>query len=74
MAPAGVVDTALRADAPAQPKRSNLVPSMSSTVDDVVAWLASLGLAKYVEPATAPFTVFSFVSFPVHDFASLLCP
>ena len=28
-------------------KRSNLVPSMSSTVDDVVAWLASLGLAKY---------------------------
>lgn len=27
--------------------RSNLVPSSYSTVDDVVAWLASLGLAKY---------------------------
>lgn len=32
---------------PMNNNRSNLVPSMSSTVDDVVAWLASLGLAKY---------------------------
>eukprot|EP00040_Diaphanoeca_grandis_P032118 m.193634 g.193634 ORF g.193634 m.193634 type:complete len:1246 (-) comp32511_c1_seq1:49-3786(-) len=30
-----------------QTNRSNLIPSNQSTVDDVVAWLASLGLAKY---------------------------
>mmetsp|Transcript_35727 Transcript_35727/g.93386 ORF Transcript_35727/g.93386 Transcript_35727/m.93386 type:complete len:1264 (-) Transcript_35727:548-4339(-) len=53
-APAGVVDTSLHdgggavaAAAAVPPKRSNLVPSVGSTVDDVVAWLASLGLAKY---------------------------
>eukprot|EP00038_Savillea_parva_P002259 m.112345 g.112345 ORF g.112345 m.112345 type:complete len:1310 (-) comp10779_c2_seq1:47-3976(-) len=49
-APAGVVDTALRHGRTAHhigKARSNLIPSSSSTVDDVVAWLASLGLAKY---------------------------
>lgn len=49
-APDGVVDSALHhpsASRQSGPKRSNLVPSSSSTVDDVVAWLASLGLAKY---------------------------
>lgn len=33
--------------AAAKQTRSTLVPSPTSTVDDVVAWLASLGLAKY---------------------------